>query len=198
MSLSTALSVAQSALRNTSRQTSIVSRNISEASNPDYNRRTAVLVSSARGAEISQIGRAANEVLFRQNLEALSAYQGQQALYDGMATLALRRQRRRQRQFGRHRTGELPAGAAALFGLALQPLDRRKRRRGRAAARPHAEPGQPGDPGLPHRHRPPDRERGRFAQFAARRSSRTPTTRSSTAPGSAATSTTRSTSATRF
>ena len=39
MSLSTALSIAQSALRNTSRQTSIVSRNVSDASNPDYTRR---------------------------------------------------------------------------------------------------------------------------------------------------------------
>ena len=42
MSLSSALSIAQSSIRNTARQTSIVSRNVLEASNPDYNRRIAV------------------------------------------------------------------------------------------------------------------------------------------------------------
>ncbi|RUU23586.1 flagellar hook-associated protein FlgK, partial [Mesorhizobium sp. M6A.T.Ce.TU.016.01.1.1] len=74
MSLSTALSIAQSALMNTARQTSVVSRNVADASNPDYSRRQAVVTSTAPGARSVDIQRAANELLFRQNLAALSAW----------------------------------------------------------------------------------------------------------------------------
>ncbi|TIN73889.1 MAG: flagellar hook-associated protein FlgK, partial [Mesorhizobium sp.] len=74
MSLSTALSIAQSALMNTARQTSVVSRNVADASNPDYSRRQAVVTSTAPGARSVDIQRAANELLFRQNLGALSAW----------------------------------------------------------------------------------------------------------------------------
>lgn len=77
MSLTSALSIAQSALLNTSRQTSIVSRNIAEAGNTDYARRSADLVSTGPGARVAQISRATNEVLFRQNLAALSQWQAQ-------------------------------------------------------------------------------------------------------------------------
>jgi flagellar hook-associated protein 1 FlgK len=87
MSLTSALSIAQSALSNTSRQTSVVSRNIADASNPDYNRRSAVVTSSAPGARVVEIQRAANEQLFRQNLAALSSWEGQSALLDGLETL---------------------------------------------------------------------------------------------------------------
>jgi flagellar hook-associated protein 1 FlgK len=87
MSLTSALSIAQQALLNTSRQTSVVSRNISEANNPDYARRSAVLTSTAPGARVAQIQRAANEVLFRQNLTALSQFKAQDALLSGMETL---------------------------------------------------------------------------------------------------------------
>ena len=76
MSLTTALSIAQSALRNTSRQTSIVSRNVSDASNPDYTRRIAVVTSTAPGARSIDIQRAANELLFQNNLGALSSLEG--------------------------------------------------------------------------------------------------------------------------
>lgn len=87
MSLTSALSIAQSALLNTSRQTSIVSRNIADANNPDYNRRVAVVSSSAPGARVVEIQRAANEQLFRQNLSALSSWEGQSALLDGLEAL---------------------------------------------------------------------------------------------------------------
>lgn len=87
MSLSSALSIAQSALLNTSRQTSVVSRNISEGSNPEYARRSGVLVSSQNGAQVVQIQRTTNEVLFRQNMVALSSAAGQQFLYDGVSAL---------------------------------------------------------------------------------------------------------------
>lgn len=89
MSLTSALSIAQSALLTTSRQTSIVSRNVADASNPDYARRTAVVTSTAPGARSVEIQRAANELLFRQNLSALSAWSGQSTLYSGMDRLQL-------------------------------------------------------------------------------------------------------------
>ncbi|KFB09175.1 flagellar hook-associated protein FlgK [Nitratireductor basaltis] len=90
MSLTSALSIAQSALFNTSRQTSVVSRNISEASNPDYARRTSIYSSTNGGARISEIRRATNEALFRQNLSALSGWQAQASLSSGLNTLQLR------------------------------------------------------------------------------------------------------------
>ncbi|MBZ9732833.1 flagellar hook-associated protein FlgK [Mesorhizobium sp. CA18] len=89
MSLSSALSIAQSALLATSKQTSVVSRNVADASNPDYTRRITVVTSTAPGARAVEIQRAANELLFRQNLSALSAWSGQSALYNGMDQLEL-------------------------------------------------------------------------------------------------------------
>ena len=89
MSLSSALSIAQSSLLATSKQTSIVSRNVADASNADYARRTAVITSTAPGARSVEIQRATNDLLFRQNLSALSAWSGQSALYSGMDQLDL-------------------------------------------------------------------------------------------------------------
>ena len=89
MSLTTALSIAQSALRNTSRQTSIVSRNVSDATNPDYARRSAVITSTAPGARSIDVQRAADDLLFKNNLAALSAFEGQTTLYAGMERLGL-------------------------------------------------------------------------------------------------------------
>ncbi|MFA6153203.1 flagellar hook-associated protein FlgK [Mesorhizobium sp.] len=89
MSLSTALSIAQSALMNTARQTSVISRNVSDASNPDYSRRQAVVTSTAPGARSVDIKRATNDLLFRQNLGALSAWSGQSTLYNGIDQLGV-------------------------------------------------------------------------------------------------------------
>lgn len=89
MSLTTALSIAQTALFNTSRQTSVVSSNIANANNEDYGRRSAVTATAGNGARIVTIQRAANDALFRQNLEALSSYQGQNTLLDGLNQLDL-------------------------------------------------------------------------------------------------------------
>ncbi|SFO12344.1 flagellar hook-associated protein 1 FlgK [Mesorhizobium sp. NFR06] len=89
MSLSSALSIAQSALLATSKQTSVVSRNVADASSPDYTRRIAVVTSTAPGARSVEIQRTANDLLFRQNLSALSAWSGQSALYNGMDQLDL-------------------------------------------------------------------------------------------------------------
>jgi len=87
MSLSTALSIAQSTLLNTSRQTTVVSRNVSEGSNPNYARRSAILATAANGAQVVEVRRATNEVLFRQNLASTSSAAGQSRLLDGMNTL---------------------------------------------------------------------------------------------------------------
>ena len=81
MSLSTALNIAQSALLATSRQTSVVSQNVASARDPDYARRVAVVTSTAPGARAVQIQRAANEMLFRQNLVAISSREGQNAVW---------------------------------------------------------------------------------------------------------------------
>jgi len=89
MSLSSALSIAQNSLLNTSRQTSVVSRNVTEKDNADYARRTAVLSSTAPGARVVVIQRATNEQLFRQNLAAVSSWSGQTTLYTGMDRLSL-------------------------------------------------------------------------------------------------------------
>jgi flagellar hook-associated protein 1 FlgK len=89
MSLTTALNIAQSALQSTSRQTSVVSRNVADAQNPDYSRRTAIVASTAPGARVIQIQRATSDLLFRQNLTALSSAAGQQALSGGLDRLEL-------------------------------------------------------------------------------------------------------------
>lgn len=89
MSLTTALNIAQSSLLATSRQTSVVSRNIADAEDPDYAHRTAMLVSTAHGVRTVVIQRAVNDQLFRQNLSALSAWSGQRTLADGLDRLEL-------------------------------------------------------------------------------------------------------------
>lgn len=87
MSLTTALGIAQRSLLSTGRQTSVVSQNIANVQNPDYSRRSAVLISSAPGARTVEILRATNASLFRSNLSALSAYESQAALQEGIQSL---------------------------------------------------------------------------------------------------------------
>ncbi|RUM97532.1 flagellar hook-associated protein FlgK [Pseudaminobacter arsenicus] len=89
MSLSSALNIAQSSLLNTGRQTSVVSRNVMDARNPDYARRSAVLSSTAPGARVIEIRRATNEQLFRQNLSSISSLSSQSTLYSGMDRLGV-------------------------------------------------------------------------------------------------------------
>lgn len=89
MSLTSALGIAQNALLTTARRTSVVSQNITNASNPDYSRRTALLSSEAPGVRVAEIRRATSEALFRQNLDALSSWEGQKQLLAGLDTIAL-------------------------------------------------------------------------------------------------------------
>ncbi|MFI0846183.1 flagellar hook-associated protein FlgK [Mesorhizobium sp. IMUNJ 23232] len=89
MSLSSALAIAQSSLLNNGRQTSVVSRNVQEAKNPDYTRRVALVSSTGPGARVVDIQRVTNEQLFRQNLSALSSWSGQGALSSGLEQLEI-------------------------------------------------------------------------------------------------------------
>lgn len=89
MSLSTALSIAQNSLLNTQRQTGVVSRNISNAYNENYSRRTAVLSSLAPGNRVAEIRRATDEALFSRNLTALSGWTAQSTIVEGLERLTL-------------------------------------------------------------------------------------------------------------
>lgn len=89
MSLSTALNIAQNSLLNTQRQTSVISRNMAEAYNPDYARRSATLSSLAPGAQVAEIRRATDAALFRQNLSALSGWTAQSKIVSGLDHLAV-------------------------------------------------------------------------------------------------------------
>jgi flagellar hook-associated protein 1 FlgK len=88
MSLTTALGIAKQSLQSTSRQTAVVSQNITNVNNPDYARRNAVVASEAPGARVVTIQRAMNEALFRANLGAVSSYEGQGTLRAGIQSLA--------------------------------------------------------------------------------------------------------------
>nr|WP_295469542.1 flagellar hook-associated protein FlgK [Mesorhizobium sp.] len=88
MSLTTALNIAKQSLQATSRQTAVVSQNVTNAGNSDYVRRNAVISSEAPGARVVVIQRAANEALFRANLSAVSSYEGQGTLRSSIDTLA--------------------------------------------------------------------------------------------------------------
>lgn len=89
MALSSALSIAQNSLLNTQRQTNVVSRNIANAYNPDYARRTAVLSSVSSGAQISIISRATDIALRQQTLSAMSGFKAQDTIVKSLDWLAL-------------------------------------------------------------------------------------------------------------
>ena len=89
MSLSTALNIAQNSLLNTQRQTSVVARNLSDAQNADYARRSSILSSLAPGARVAEIRRATDAALFRQNMTALSGWTAQSVILDGLQQLSV-------------------------------------------------------------------------------------------------------------
>lgn len=87
MSLSSAINTAQTSLSNYATQTNILSRNISNSSNPDYARRNAALATSIVGAQVVTIQRAQSTVLFRQTIVGTAQASGQQTLLDGLTSL---------------------------------------------------------------------------------------------------------------
>lgn len=88
MSLGTALSIARNSLAATSRQTSVVSRNIGGLNDPDYSRRTAFRVSGAYGSQFVSIRRASNDALFNRFTQSSSAFSSSSVLADGLDRLS--------------------------------------------------------------------------------------------------------------
>lgn len=84
MSLSAALNTAMSSLSNTSTQTSIVSKNLSNVGNANYARRSADLITNDWGAEIAGISRTTDNALFRNNIASIAAASGQNTLLAGI------------------------------------------------------------------------------------------------------------------
>lgn len=84
MSLSSALSTAQSIFNNSGTQSAVVSKNIANAQNPDYVRRSAVVVTGGNGAMIGDIVRSQNAPLLRQTIESSSVASGQRTLLNGL------------------------------------------------------------------------------------------------------------------
>jgi flagellar hook-associated protein 1 len=84
MSLTSALSTAQSIFTNTGIQSSVTAKNIANAQNPDYTRRSAMLVTGGNGAVIGDIVRAHNQPLLRQTIDTTSISSGQRTLLTGL------------------------------------------------------------------------------------------------------------------
>lgn len=84
MSLSSAMSTAQQIFNNTGNQSSVTSKNIANAQNPNYVRRSAVLVTGGAGALVVGVDRAQNLSLQRQTIESTSLAMGQRTVLTGL------------------------------------------------------------------------------------------------------------------
>ncbi len=87
MSLTSALNTAQSIFNNTGTQSSVVSNNIANSSNSDYNRRQAMVTTSLNGSQVVKISRAQEDALLKQWLKASAQDAGQQTLLGGLTDL---------------------------------------------------------------------------------------------------------------
>ncbi len=88
MSLSSALLTAKSSLAATSKQTSVVSRNIAGANDPGYSRRMASLVSGPYGSLYVGISRSADEALFNRLIQSNSTASSSSILAGGLNRLS--------------------------------------------------------------------------------------------------------------
>lgn len=84
MSLSSALSTAQQIFNNTGIQSGVASKNIANAQNANYVRRSAVLMTGGNGALVVGIERSQNQALYRQTIESAAQFSGQQILLSGL------------------------------------------------------------------------------------------------------------------
>jgi flagellar hook-associated protein 1 FlgK len=84
MSLTSALNTAQSIFNNTGTQSSVVSNNIANSSNTNYNRREAVVSTTSAGATVVQIARSQDSSLQRQFLDSTSDDSAQERLLKGL------------------------------------------------------------------------------------------------------------------
>ena len=90
MSLSSALSTAQSIFSNTGLQSAALSKNIANASNPDYARRVGILTIDATGAQKLAIERTYDNGLVKQVMQSTSESSAQDVLQqklEGMKSL---------------------------------------------------------------------------------------------------------------
>ncbi|TDK35092.1 flagellar hook-associated protein FlgK [Rhizobium deserti] len=88
MSLASALSTTKNILGNTSTQTAVLSTNVQNVSNSDYNRRTAKTATDAySGATTVAIERTENTALLKQTLTSIADDAGQQTLLAGLESL---------------------------------------------------------------------------------------------------------------
>ncbi len=87
MSLASALSTAQSIFTNSGTQSAVTAKNIANAQNPDYSRRSALVVTGGNGAVIGDIGRSQNEPLLRQTIASSSIASGQRTVLDGLTEI---------------------------------------------------------------------------------------------------------------
>ncbi len=89
MSLSAAFNVISSSFAVNSAQTAVVSNNIANANTPGYSRETAnVVTNSYGGADVASVTREANAALLEQVSSSTSQAATQQAISDGLSTLA--------------------------------------------------------------------------------------------------------------
>ena len=94
MSLSTAFNVISSSFAVNSAQTAVVSNNIANANTPGYSREIAnVVTNSYGGADVASVTREANAALLEQVSSSTSQAATQQAISDGLSTLAADRRR---------------------------------------------------------------------------------------------------------
>lgn len=112
MSLTSAIRTAQSSLLNTALQTVVTSRNIAEASNENYSRRDAILVSSDSGARVVSILRATDRKLLWDGLQAYAESNAQSVISEGADRL--------QRLINGVENGTAPATLLSSFEDALQ------------------------------------------------------------------------------
>ena len=89
MSLTSALQIAQNSLLNVTRQTSIVSRNVTDAGNEDYTRRQGVVESSNIGSRVVVVRNGADSQLTAASLEALSEARAQGLISDRLNNLSI-------------------------------------------------------------------------------------------------------------
>ena len=88
MNLGSALNTATRSLSNTSTQTSVVSRNVANAENPNYARRSTHLeYDSLAGSQIASIQRTTDSVLYRQSIASIASSDAQSTLVAGLDQL---------------------------------------------------------------------------------------------------------------
>lgn len=87
MSLSSAVNTAQAIFRNTGEQSSVISKNIANAGNANYVRRSAVVATTMYGAQVVTTERAQNDALLRQTLDSTAGSSGQETLLAGLEQL---------------------------------------------------------------------------------------------------------------